>query len=127
MSTGLWFEVEDGFELVLSADAPSGQNRQFVGGARFVPNVGSDQMWDITPGPYQHTFKTGEGHSTVRIGLRFVSTEKATAVVKAMILDRSGNPHTDSYGNNEFVFTLSGRKGEGLKRGTLILIRKFDQ
>jgi hypothetical protein len=125
MKTGLWLNIEDNYQLFVSARAPAGTSRQFVGGARFVPNTGPDQKWKITPGPYQHIFQPGNNHATVRIGLRFESAEVSTAEVKAWILDNNGDPYPDADGNNEYSVVLSGKKGDGLQRSTLILIRRL--
>lgn len=121
MRTGLWFGIEDGYQLTLSVKGQSSTNPQFVGGARFVPDQGPDEMWDVTPGPHVHTFGAN-GNATVRIGIRFISTAKRTATVEAKVTTPEGHAHKESGGSEVFSCSFSGKKGDGMQRGTLVFV-----
>ena len=98
MRTGLWFRIKPGYQLSLSVVGENINNPQFVGGARYVPDMGADQMWDVTPGPYVFTFPDDDNNATVRVGIRFISSIKKKAIVSATITKPNGNTLKESSG-----------------------------
>lgn len=124
MKTGLWFDIEAGDTLTLTVTGKNRTNPQFVGGARYVPDVGDDEIWHATPGPYIHTFDEVSGNATVRIGLRFLTTKTRTATIAATVATADGDVREENSGVATFEFQLSGKKGGGMQRGTLVFVRK---
>lgn len=122
MRTGLWFGISGGCQLTLSVKGRSTTNPQFVGGARFVPDQGDDEIWDVTSGPHVHTF-ADEGNATVRVGIRFISTARRTATVEAKVTTPHGHAHNESSGSEVWSLRISGKKGDGMQRATLVFVR----
>lgn len=119
MTTGLWKNISNGASLTLEVRGKTPSDKDFVGGARFVPDVGEDEMWKVTKGPIEKPIP-GDMSATVRIGIRFESVSNQTVVVEATLRKADGSTHNDAKGNAVFTSELSGKQGEGMQRSTLV-------
>lgn len=121
-----WSSVPAGARFSLSVAGQSSTALAFVCSARALPTVGDESTWfdtDLNPGP--HTLTTSKGVAyAVRLAVKFLGDDFETAVVKASAVTRGDKQILDWWGEAEYVYEVTGKRGSPIQRMTLLLINE---